>query len=122
MAGLLEGHIAAVTGGGSGIGQGICQAYAREGARVIVLDLNMEGANETVGLVTKAGGKASAVKLDVTDRQACKGREPGRRASRSSLSRFRVRVPSGRAVDHRNCRGSLIAAAAAKRRRAFKLG
>ncbi|MFM9942196.1 MAG: SDR family NAD(P)-dependent oxidoreductase [Hyphomicrobiaceae bacterium] len=72
MPGLLAGHIAAVTGGGSGIGQGICQAYAREGARVIVLDANMEGANETVGLITAAGGKASAIKLDVTDRQACK--------------------------------------------------
>ncbi len=72
MAGLLEGHVAAVTGGGSGIGQGICQAYAREGARVVILDANMEGANETVGLVTKAGGKASALKLDITDREACK--------------------------------------------------
>jgi NAD(P)-dependent dehydrogenase (short-subunit alcohol dehydrogenase family) len=72
MAGLLEGHIAAVTGGGSGIGQGICQAYAREGARVIVLDANPEGARETVELVASAGGKASAVKLDVTDREACK--------------------------------------------------
>jgi NAD(P)-dependent dehydrogenase (short-subunit alcohol dehydrogenase family) len=72
MAGLLQGHIAAVTGGGSGIGQGICLAYAREGARVIILDANPDGANETVGLVTEAGGKASAVKLDVTDRQACK--------------------------------------------------
>ncbi len=71
MAGLLAGHVAAVTGGGSGIGQGICQAYAREGARVIVLDSNMDGANETVGLVTSAGGKASAIKLDVTDRAAC---------------------------------------------------
>ena len=68
MAGLLEGHIAAVTG----IGQGICQAYAREGARVIVLDANPDGAQETVELVAKAGGKASAVKLDVTNRAACR--------------------------------------------------
>jgi NAD(P)-dependent dehydrogenase (short-subunit alcohol dehydrogenase family) len=72
MAGLLAGHTAAVTGGGSGIGRGICQAYAREGARVIVLDANMEGANETVGLITASRGKASALMLDVTDREGCK--------------------------------------------------
>jgi NAD(P)-dependent dehydrogenase (short-subunit alcohol dehydrogenase family) len=72
VAGLLEGHIAAVTGGGSGIGQGICQAYAREGARVIVLDSNPGGAKETVDLVASAGGKASAMTLDVTDREACR--------------------------------------------------
>jgi NAD(P)-dependent dehydrogenase (short-subunit alcohol dehydrogenase family) len=71
MGELLKGHIAAITGGGSGIGQGIAQAYAREGARVIILDANLEGANETVALVTAAGGKASAMKLDVTDRAAC---------------------------------------------------
>jgi NAD(P)-dependent dehydrogenase (short-subunit alcohol dehydrogenase family) len=72
MAGLLEGHIAVVTGGGSGIGQGICQAYAREGARVTILDTSLEGANETVGLIAAAGGKASAFKVDVTDRESCK--------------------------------------------------
>jgi NAD(P)-dependent dehydrogenase (short-subunit alcohol dehydrogenase family) len=72
MVGLLEGHTAAVTGGGSGIGQGICQAYAKEGARVIVLDVNLGGANETVDLITKAGGKATPTLLDVTDRAACR--------------------------------------------------
>lgn len=72
MAGLLEGHVAAVTGGGSGIGQAICLAYAREGARIIVLDVNRENADETLSLVTEAGGKASAVQVDVTDRAACR--------------------------------------------------
>lgn len=72
MAGLLKGHIAAITGGGSGIGQGIAQVYAREGARVIVLDTNPESARETVDLVKGAGGEASALELDVTDRAACK--------------------------------------------------
>jgi NAD(P)-dependent dehydrogenase (short-subunit alcohol dehydrogenase family) len=72
MAGLLQGHVAAVTGGGSGIGQGICVAYARAGARVIVLDVNPAGAQETVDLIAAAGGQASVMALDVTDRAACK--------------------------------------------------
>ncbi|HEX4893930.1 MAG TPA: SDR family oxidoreductase [Hyphomicrobiaceae bacterium] len=72
MAGLLQGHLAAITGSGSGIGRAIAQAYAREGATVIVLDANAEAGGETVKLITAAGGKASAVKLDVTDREACR--------------------------------------------------
>ena len=72
MAGPSAGHLAVVTGGGSGIGQGICQAYAKEGARLIVLDVNLDGANETVDLVTKAGGMATPMLLDVADRAACR--------------------------------------------------
>jgi NAD(P)-dependent dehydrogenase (short-subunit alcohol dehydrogenase family) len=69
---LLENHIAAVTGAGSGIGRAIAQGYAREGARVVVLDMNAEGAGETTQQILNAGGKADSFTLDVTDRAACR--------------------------------------------------
>jgi NAD(P)-dependent dehydrogenase (short-subunit alcohol dehydrogenase family) len=72
MPGLLDGHIAVVTGGGSGIGRAICLGYAREGARIAILDADPEGSAETVRLVGSAGGKAHAIRLDVTDRDACR--------------------------------------------------
>jgi NAD(P)-dependent dehydrogenase (short-subunit alcohol dehydrogenase family) len=69
MTGLLEGHLAFVTGGGSGIGQGIAEGYAREGARVIAADVNLAGAEETAQIIKEAGGDACAMQLDVTDLQ-----------------------------------------------------
>jgi 3-oxoacyl-[acyl-carrier protein] reductase len=71
MAGLLQDHIAVVTGAGSGIGRAIAVGYAREGARVVVLDLNADAASETAQQILNAGGKAHAFTLDVTDREAC---------------------------------------------------
>jgi NAD(P)-dependent dehydrogenase (short-subunit alcohol dehydrogenase family) len=56
-----------VTGGGSGIGRAVCLAFAREGADVGVADINLEGSEETVQEVKKAGRKAIALKVDVTD-------------------------------------------------------
>jgi 3-oxoacyl-[acyl-carrier protein] reductase len=72
MTGLLDGHIAVVTGGGSGIGRAIAQGYAREGAQVAVLDANGEAAAETVKAITGAGGKAWSFKLDVTEYDKCR--------------------------------------------------
>ncbi len=72
MAGLLQNHIAVVTGAGSGIGRAIAQGFAREGAAVAALDINGETAEKTAAEIAGAGGKAKSFTLDVTDRAACR--------------------------------------------------
>jgi NAD(P)-dependent dehydrogenase (short-subunit alcohol dehydrogenase family) len=72
MPGLLQNHVAAVTGAGSGIGRAIALGFAREGARLAVLDINGETAERTAEDVRSAGGSAQAFMLDVTDRAACR--------------------------------------------------
>jgi len=72
MPGLLQNHIAVVTGSGSGIGRGIALGFAREGANVVALDINGEAAAKTAADIGAAGGKGQALTLDVTDRQACR--------------------------------------------------
>src|SRR5438093_6368067 len=62
----LNGRVAVITGAGSGIGAASAMAMAREGARVIVVDVNEAGAKATVEQIEKAGGQALAVRADVT--------------------------------------------------------
>jgi NAD(P)-dependent dehydrogenase (short-subunit alcohol dehydrogenase family) len=71
MANLLQNHIAAVTGAGSGIGQAIAQGYAAEGAQVVALDINSGAAAETAKRIKDAGGKAASYVLDVTKHADC---------------------------------------------------
>ena len=72
MTGLLDQHIAVVTGGGSGIGRAIALGYAREGAQVVVLDADGDTAAATAKTITGAGGKAWSLRLDVTERDKCR--------------------------------------------------
>ena len=66
MAGRLDGKVALVTGGGSGIGQATALIFAREGAKVVVADITVEGGEETVRQIQAAGGDATFVKTDVS--------------------------------------------------------
>jgi NAD(P)-dependent dehydrogenase (short-subunit alcohol dehydrogenase family) len=66
MAGILEGKVALVTGGGSGIGRATAVLMAREGARVAVSDLSKDGIEATVGLINAGGGQGIAIAGDVT--------------------------------------------------------
>ena len=63
----LDGRVAVVTGGGSGIGRAICLRLAEEGSKVAVFDINAEGAQETAKLISAAGGSGSAQTVDITD-------------------------------------------------------
>jgi len=62
----LAQQVAVVTGGGSGIGAATALAFAREGARIVVADVNEIGAKRTVEQIERAGGQALAVRADVT--------------------------------------------------------
>ena len=63
----LQGKVAVITGGGSGMGRVACDLFAREGARVVVTDVVDEAGQTTVASLTEAGGEAIYVHADVAD-------------------------------------------------------
>ena len=64
----LKGKVAFVTGAGQGIGASVAKAYAREGAKVAVIDLTLDSAGHVAKEIADAGGEAMAVACDVSDR------------------------------------------------------
>ncbi|WCT14094.1 SDR family NAD(P)-dependent oxidoreductase [Mucilaginibacter jinjuensis] len=66
----LENKIAVITGGGSGIGKAIALLFARQGATVYIVELNLEAAQQVATEIKQTGGNAHAVAADVSDQQA----------------------------------------------------
>lgn len=68
---LLDGKVAIVTGGSSGIGQAACRLYAREGAKVVVSDIDEKRGKETVQAIQEGKGDATFVRADVSNPGDC---------------------------------------------------
>ena len=70
--GRLDGKVAIITGGSSGIGKASAILFAKEGARVLVSSRTTEKLQETVQTIKAAGGEASFTKTDVSNEEDVK--------------------------------------------------
>ena len=66
----LEGRVALVTGGGGGLGEGICSALATAGAAVAVADVEHDRAERVAGSLARAGARSMALETDVSERSS----------------------------------------------------
>ena len=90
MPGRLEGKVALVTGGASGIGRATALTFAREGAKLVIADMNDNGGQQTVHMITESGGEATFVQVDVTSASAV---EAFPSSSSSLFSKLRGPLP-----------------------------
>ncbi|WP_088007711.1 SDR family oxidoreductase [Indiicoccus explosivorum] len=65
----LEGKVAIVTGAASGMGKAIAELYAKEGAKVVIADMNLEGAEAVAKGISENGGTAKAVQVNVAKQE-----------------------------------------------------
>jgi len=85
----IEGKVAIVTGGASGIGRGVCEEWVARGGRVVIFDLQAERAQETAAALGRE--RAAAVEVDVTDEAAV---QAGIEQTRAAFGAIHVAVNS----------------------------
>ena len=91
--GQVDGKVALVTGGASGIGAACAKTLAREGAKVVITDIDDRGGAEVVKAITGAGGEAVYLRQDVTE-------EPRWIDLRWARSATHSAAPTGLSVSH----------------------
>lgn len=69
---MLDDRIAIVTGAGSGLGEAVSLLFAKNGAKVVLADLDVEGAERVLGQIEQAGGKGRVVRTDVSKPDSAK--------------------------------------------------
>jgi NAD(P)-dependent dehydrogenase (short-subunit alcohol dehydrogenase family) len=69
----LKNKLAVITAGASGMGRAACLLFAREGAKVAIVDINEAGAHGVAEEIRKAGGEAHAIRADLSNAQECRG-------------------------------------------------
>src|ERR1051325_437937 len=72
MPGNLQNQVAWISGGASGMGEGTAKLFAREGAKVTVVDVNQEQGDRVVGQIAGSGGEAIFIRCDVSNESEVK--------------------------------------------------
>ena len=97
----FDGKIAVVTGAGSGFGEAIATRFAREGARVVVADVNEENGRRVVSAIAREGGAARFFRADLID-------DLRRNHNGGNIDPIHVRLRGGRARDIRVGNDSVV--------------
>ena len=88
----LKNKIAIITGGGKGIGKEICLGLAKEGAKIIIADLDKENSSNVVETIIQNGGDAIYVETNVSSEQSVKNLITKSKISRDSIERISTSV------------------------------